>query len=273
MKLYPCFGLGRQIVEVAMASLRASGLYKNVFLENGMPECARLFADISSYQEAFSILLAHAAANSPSGGSVRVFQDTSSPTTLVIEYRSSEDIGELNDNLVGGKDQPAAAEEDEVPISRASEILLAHGGDVSAVSTIDGKTAIRIRLPEERPRILVVEDDEDYMLLISEHLQTVEGDVVMAQNGLEALKMIVDFAPHIVIMDLSMPSMDGYSLLTAMRLSKKAAEMPIIIFSSDDSLHTKNKVLEMGADKFMPKPDGLNQMAGMVISLLHSRRA
>ncbi|MDH5509645.1 MAG: response regulator [Nitrospinota bacterium] len=271
MKLHPCFILAKETVEVIIATARSGGHFHDITMINDTPEFLRIYADWELYTEAVTSLLLHAARRAPKGSSVRISNQGSAPATLTIEYGFADDTEELNSLFGSGNDAtPPCNHADPSPL-RAASIVACHGGRISAATAPGGGTALTVALPDVRPRILVVEDDPDYMTLTKEYLLAVEGVVLEAKNGLEALKVIIDHLPHLVVLDLSMPGMDGYSLLTSMRLSRKAAEMPIIIFSSDSSIQAREKALGMGADKFLMKPDGLKDLAGLTVSMLYRK--
>ncbi|MDH5638417.1 MAG: response regulator [Nitrospinota bacterium] len=268
MKLYPCFFLARETAEVALASVRSGGQLHDITFVNDIPERLRTYADRGLFTEAVTSLLLHAARRAPAGSSVRISNHSSAPASLTIEYGFAEETEKLSSLFGNGDDEAATGAHEYPSLLRAARVVARHGGRITAEATPDGGTALTIGMPDICPRILVVEDDPDYMALTKEYLMELDGVVLESKNGLEALKMIVDHSPHLVVLDLSMPAMDGYSLLTSMRLSKKATEMPIIIFSSDNSIQTKEKVLGMGADKFLMKPDGLKDLAQTSLLLL-----
>ena len=81
---------------------------------------------------------------------------------------------------------------------------------------------------ETRPRVLIVDDYPDAREMYSEYLQFSGFDVVEAANGMEALQRAVDAAPDIILMDLSLPVMDGWEATRRLKADKRTAGIPVV---------------------------------------------
>src|SRR6476660_9403458 len=79
-----------------------------------------------------------------------------------------------------------------------------------------------------RPRILLVEDYDDAREMYSEYLTFSGFDMMQASNGLEALRQAQANPPHIVVMDLSLPDMDGWEITRRLREDAQTAGIPIL---------------------------------------------
>ncbi|MDX1764462.1 MAG: response regulator [bacterium] len=122
--------------------------------------------------------------------------------------------------------------------------------------------------PENRKRLLLV-DDETYMLtLMKLHLVNEGFDVVTAENGDEAIKRIKEEKPDLIISDVVMPVMDGFTLRKVLSQEPALQDIPVIFLSS--SLNPENRVkgLKLGAVDYITKPFDLEELSLKVSSLL-----
>jgi len=106
---------------------------------------------------------------------------------------------------------------------------------------------------QELPIVLIVEDDDDMRLFISEYLIT-HYQVMEASNGHAALKIAREQIPDIIISDIKMPEMNGYELIRNLRSDEKTSHIPIIIVTAKVSNESIEKGLELGADYYVTKP-------------------
>ncbi|HJS27991.1 MAG TPA: pyridoxal-phosphate dependent enzyme, partial [Anaerolineales bacterium] len=124
----------------------------------------------------------------------------------------------------------------------------------------EGLLAALNRVTEERyPRVLVVDDNADARVLIRRILQS-QGNYTLfeATNGLEALSTAVGEIPDLIILDLMMPEMDGFSVLDALKGKKETSEIPVIVVTAK-SLTKEEKIRLAGqTKKFLQKGDFLS---------------
>jgi CheY-like chemotaxis protein len=102
--------------------------------------------------------------------------------------------------------------------------------------------------------ILVVEDHSSLCDLLSLYLMRHGYHVRMAANGETALELLAKEEIHLVLLDLMLPRLDGFSVLRKIRESAKERGPYIIVVSAGASERDRNKVLELGANEYMPKP-------------------
>lgn len=105
----------------------------------------------------------------------------------------------------------------------------------------------------ERPLILVVEDDEDARMVLSELLRP-RYDVDAVGDGETALKRAAELNPDLVLLDLFLPGMDGFGALTGLRRNSKTADTPVIFLSAQGDAETKSQGLSLGAADYLAKP-------------------
>jgi two-component system KDP operon response regulator KdpE len=114
--------------------------------------------------------------------------------------------------------------------------------------------------PDHR-RILVVDDEPQITRVLRTSLSSQGYDVRVANNGETALEILKDWAAELVITDLAMPVMDGVEL--CLRLRAKS-EVPIIVLSVRGEERTKVQALDVGADDYVTKPFGINELLARV---------
>jgi two-component system sensor histidine kinase ChiS len=104
------------------------------------------------------------------------------------------------------------------------------------------------------PRILVVDDDPTNLLLLEELLLS-EGYIpLLAESGSEALKMVVELIPDLILLDIMMPGMDGFEVCHRLREDAKLQTVPVIFLTALDDEESRLRGLEMMGDDYLTKP-------------------
>jgi DNA-binding response OmpR family regulator len=125
-------------------------------------------------------------------------------------------------------------------------------------------------LGERKPTLLVVEDDENILTLVSEHFSRVGYSVKTAKDGLEGVQAALSDHPDVIILDLMLPKMDG--LAVCRELQEKAPYIPILMVTAKDDVVDKVLGLEMGADDYITKPFSLRELEARIKSVLRRVR-
>ena len=120
----------------------------------------------------------------------------------------------------------------------------------------------------DRPRILVVDDEPQLIRVLRTGLTSRGYDVRAAADGLSAFDTFNDWHPDLVITDLGMPNMNGIELCRRLRA---ISQVPIIVLSAKGEEQTKVEALDTGADDFVTKPFGIDELLARVRASL--RRA
>ncbi len=105
-----------------------------------------------------------------------------------------------------------------------------------------------------KDRVLIVEDEPDTLFILTKLLEKNNYEVASARNGKEALEIIDDFNPHVVLADWTMPEMDGIELCNRLKSNEKYKLLYYIILTARTSLRDRVKGLDIGADDFLLKP-------------------
>ena len=118
------------------------------------------------------------------------------------------------------------------------------------------------RLPDER-RVLIVEDEDTIGEVVADALMLEGYEVRRARNGREALEMLHEWLPQLILLDLMMPVMDGWAFRAAQRqLTGDAADVPVVVLSG--AREVRARADELGAVEAMSKPFELNQVVEAV---------
>jgi DNA-binding response OmpR family regulator len=118
---------------------------------------------------------------------------------------------------------------------------------------------------KQRPKVMVVEDEADTVMLLKQILRTGGFDVFSAWNGKEALEKTALLTPDLVVLDLMMPEMDGMETFKNLR---KVNDVPVIIVSAMNSKDTIVQCLKMGADDYLTKPFYKDEVVARVHAVL-----
>ena len=103
-------------------------------------------------------------------------------------------------------------------------------------------------------RILVVEDQEDNRQIIRDMLAQTDYEISEAENGEEALAEIAKQRPDLILMDIQLPIMDGYTATRRIKADRALRSIPIIAVTSYALSGEDKKAREAGCDDYIPKP-------------------
>jgi DNA-binding response OmpR family regulator len=110
-------------------------------------------------------------------------------------------------------------------------------------------------------RILVVDDNRDILDLVQRVLQTYGHDVLIARDGLEALQQESTNHPDLVVLDVNLPTLDGWEVC---RRIKARREVPIMLLTVRAESADIQRSIEAGADDHLPKPFDITEFLGHI---------
>lgn len=119
-----------------------------------------------------------------------------------------------------------------------------------------------------KERILVVDDEENIAELISFNLENSGYEVLVVDNGLEAIKVCKNYKPNLILLDLMLPEMDGYDVCKSIRQSDDIKDTPIIMLTAKSEELDKILGLELGADDYITKPFSIKELCARVKAVL-----
>jgi CheY-like chemotaxis protein len=114
-----------------------------------------------------------------------------------------------------------------------------------------------------KKKIAVADDNEIYLTYIGLQLKEMGFEVIHAENATKLLTILKTQKPDVVMLDIQLPIMDGYTVLRLIKEDKKTFKIPVIMISSDSSMKTIKKCKSLGCYDFLAKPvemDKLNKV-------------
>lgn len=117
-------------------------------------------------------------------------------------------------------------------------------------------------------KILVVDDDLDFIQLLLYRLPYPEYKILSATNGTDALNQVWHHSPDIILMDIMLPDLDGLTLCEILRRQGSTRQIPIILVSALSSDVTRYSAQVAGAREFLPKPLDCDRLKVLLASLL-----
>ena len=117
-------------------------------------------------------------------------------------------------------------------------------------------------------KILIVDDEPNVLRMVSYALHAEGFEVVVAQNGNEALIKVLTEVPDLVILDVMLPDMSGAEVCEKLRKTQDAIDLPIIMLSALAQVSDKVRCLEAGADEYLTKPIAPEELIARIKALL-----
>jgi PleD family two-component response regulator len=109
-------------------------------------------------------------------------------------------------------------------------------------------------------KILIVEDSPDISSMLQLFFEKQGFEVLVAPRGGEALALTRHAMPHLLILDIMLPDMDGYEVCRSLRASSRTAHIPILFLTQKDDRRDRIAGLELGADDYLTKPVDLEEL-------------
>jgi CheY-like chemotaxis protein len=120
------------------------------------------------------------------------------------------------------------------------------------------------------PKILLVEDNEMNRDMLSRRLNRNGFEVVIAVNGQEGVDLARSAKPDLILMDMSLPVLDGWEATKLVKANPETAGIPVIALTAHAMVHDKEKALAAGCDEFDTKPVELPRLLGKINSLVRA---
>jgi len=118
------------------------------------------------------------------------------------------------------------------------------------------------------PRILVIDDDPAISELVAVNLEIAGYDVSQAEDGIKGQALALQLQPDLIMLDLMLPRVDGFTVCQRLRRDERTAEIPILMLTALSQTHEKVEGFNAGADDYMTKPFELEEMLARVRALL-----
>jgi CheY-like chemotaxis protein len=122
--------------------------------------------------------------------------------------------------------------------------------------------------PDNNQTILVAEDQNDNLVLVSLWLQNLGYRVLTAVNGEAAVEVARIARPDLILMDISMPLMDGLEATRQIRQTPEISELPIIFLTAFDTREFRQQAGDAGGDGYLTKPFDFDRLTKLILNLL-----
>ncbi|MDH3456203.1 MAG: response regulator, partial [Gemmatimonadota bacterium] len=121
-------------------------------------------------------------------------------------------------------------------------------------------------------KVLLVDDEDQLRKVMKDLLERDGYEVTEAADGVEALDQVDRHAPDIIVLDLNLPGLDGYGVLTHLRSRPATQDMPVVVLTARGDEESEVRVFEMGADDFLSKPFRARALSVRLQAVLGRRR-
>jgi DNA-binding response OmpR family regulator len=125
---------------------------------------------------------------------------------------------------------------------------------------------------EQKPVVLVADDDVDVASLVAMSLKRAGFDVVTAEDGTDALEKALERAPDACVLDIMMPNLNGYEVVRRLKEDVATRDAPIVLLSARAGALDRDYGLRIGADAYIRKPFPPRQLSETLWALLGSAR-
>lgn len=119
-----------------------------------------------------------------------------------------------------------------------------------------------------KARILVVEDNYDNMTLITDVLDSLDYEVIPAKDGEEGVAFAKVHQPDLILMDLSLPRMDGWTATRHIKADPEMALIPIIALTAHAMAGDRDRALAAGCNDYLSKPINIRELANKLVQHL-----
>jgi len=119
-------------------------------------------------------------------------------------------------------------------------------------------------MTERKPRILIAEDFEENRIALKLILKYTGFDVIEAEDGRQAVEAVRREEPDLVLMDITLPVIDGLQATREIRSDEKFERLPIIILSAHDSNEVRRQAAEAGGSEYISKPVEIEELRKLI---------
>lgn len=198
---------------------------------------------------------------------------------IIIKNQAGQNLALQVDEIVGSRIEmvvkPLGRQLSHVAGISAATIM----GDGSVMLILDlmalmrnaqARVAVQIEAPTQnrRPVILVVDDSVTVRKVTSRFLDRQGFEAVVAKDGVDAIEILQELTPDLMLLDIEMPRMDGFEVATQVRHSHRLKELPIIMITSRTGEKHRERAFEIGVNDYMGKPFQENELLNRIMALL-----
>jgi chemosensory pili system protein ChpA (sensor histidine kinase/response regulator) len=218
------------------------------------------------------------------GGSPSVLPDADVSVPLILIRAGEHSTAVVPDELVGSREMVVKSVGPQIATIRgiAGATIL---GDGRIVIILDMGTLVRsdwrggkVPLEQQGPKqdtrtFALVVDDSITVRRVTQRLLERNGMRVMtAKDGVDALSILQEHIPDVILLDIEMPRMDGYELATQVRADARLTDIPIVMITSRVGEKHRARAIEIGVNDYLGKPYQENQLLDAIEPLVQARR-
>ncbi|HRE48376.1 MAG TPA: response regulator [Aggregatilineales bacterium] len=122
------------------------------------------------------------------------------------------------------------------------------------------------------PRVLYIEDRPDNRSLVKRVLMAEDIDMLEATNAPDGIALALREMPDLILMDINMPGMDGYTATAEIRSYEELTEIPIVALTANVMKGDREKSLDAGCDGYIPKPIDVDRFPGEILNYIRKGR-
>ncbi|MDH5541403.1 MAG: response regulator [Nitrospinota bacterium] len=234
---------------------------KGITIVDEIPQKFRIYADKVLFYEVIQNIVTNAIKFCREGDTITFYAPENKPSTIAIkdtgigiepEHLKSIFTSTQKKSTKGTKGETGTG----VGLLFSHDIMEAHNGRLYAESELNKETTFFIELPTEKPVTLIVDDDPNYAKLMESILSTniPEVEVIVTYNGREAIEIAKERQIHLILLDLNMPTMNGFDVLADLKSNPKLENIPVVVITGHGQMEGREKSLSMGANDFATKP-------------------
>ncbi len=120
-------------------------------------------------------------------------------------------------------------------------------------------------------KILYVEDNEDNIYMLTQRLERKGYEVIVATNGEQGIEMAQSQRPRLILMDLSLPVLDGWAATRRLKQLPETSPIPVIALSAHAMAEHRERAMAAGCDDFDSKPVNFKRLLGKIEALLYEQ--
>jgi chemosensory pili system protein ChpA (sensor histidine kinase/response regulator) len=217
------------------------------------------------------------------GGGPSQLPEADVAVPLILIRAGEHSTAVVTDELVGSREMVVKAVGPQISTIRGISgatilgdgrivIILDMGGLVR--SEWRGRAALAAQGPkQDRRTFALVVDDSITVRRVTQRLLERNGMKVMtAKDGVDALSIMQEHVPDIILLDIEMPRMDGYELASHVRADARLADIPIVMITSRSGEKHRARAIELGVNDYLGKPYQENQLLDAIEPLVEARR-
>jgi CheY-like chemotaxis protein len=258
----PRFFDAADLAELVIKTFEVEAERRNVKLKNEIPPETDLYADPVLIGYVLHNLASNAVKACDESGMVIMYVPEGESASIAVSDTGKGMEPDTIGRLFEFRQPESGAVADPGPhleLFLSRELMALHKGLLTCRTKHGEGSVFTARLPHMKPRVLLVEDDKSTRELYRLYLEKKKVEIFEAVNGKEGLEMVRKAKPHLVITDLSMPVMDGFTLLKEIKKNPLTMRIPIMVATVHDSPEITSKAYRLGADDIACKPVDMDE--------------